>query len=357
MANKTPPKDKVRIGVVGIGRAGWNMHRKELAKLPRMFQIVAACDVQKDRCKQMANALGCRTYAKIDDLIADPEVEVVDICTKSPDHIDHAIRGLKAGKVVFLEKPIALSHAEAKKLKKAANRYGGQLYIRHNRRFEPAFCHVQEIVESGILGRIHTIKLCRGGYQRRDDWQTLIACGGGQLLNWGPHIIDHALHLLGAPVVDVWSHLDRVAAVGDAEDHLRIILKGANDCVADIQISGGTALGEPEYTIHGSRGSLIIQNGKTIKLRYVSPKQTFIRIRAKKSSPPNEAGFGNPEKLRWIEKEIPVKPKPKVETETTLWKCLYKTLRDDAPFPITLDQALAVMDIVSKVKKGTRFES
>lgn len=348
-------RGRIQVGVVGIGRAGWGMHRKELGKLGRLFHIVAACDVSKDRCKQMEADLGCRTYTDIRDLIADPAVEVVDICTRSPEHVVHAILGLKSGKVVFLEKPIALSYAEAKKLKKAAERFGGRLYIRHNRRCEPAFQHIREIVDSGILGDIHTIKLCRGGFQRRDDWQTLIACGGGQLLNWGPHIIDHALHLLGAPVVDMWSHLDRIAAVGDAEDHLRIILKGANQCVADIQISGGVAINEPEYILHGSRGSLVTQGGK-IKLRYVSPKQTFRRIKAKESSPPNEAGFGNPEKLRWIEKEIPIKPRLKVDTDTSLWKHLYKTLREDAPFPITIDEALAVMEVVSKVKKGTRFE-
>lgn len=345
----------INVGVVGIGRGGWSMHRKELARLGRLFRIVAACDVRKDRCEQMANDVGCRVYKRIADLVADPEVEVVDIVTRSPEHVAHAVLALEAGKIVFLEKPIALSLSEARELKKAVKRTGGQLYFRQNRRFEPAFQHVREIMASGILGEVHTIKLCRGGYQRRADWQTLMDCGGGQLLNWGPHIIDHALRLLGAPVADMWSDLNLIAAVGDAEDHVRILLKGENNRVVDIQISGGAAIAEPEYTIHGSRGSLVIQ-GDRIRMRYISPKQKLVRIRPRKKSPPNETGFGNPEKLRWVEKEIPVKPKRKVTTELTLWKCLHDTLRKGEPFPITMDQALAVMEVVSKVKKGTRFD-
>ena len=58
-------KGKIKIGLVGIGRAGWGMHRRELANLPRLFEIVAACDIDKKRCGQMADALGCRTYAEL----------------------------------------------------------------------------------------------------------------------------------------------------------------------------------------------------------------------------------------------------------------------------------------------------
>ncbi len=349
-------RGRIKVGLVGIGRAGWGMHRPELAKVERLFSIVAACDLKADRCKRMADAVGCRTYRSITDLIADPEVELVDIASRSPEHVAHAVEALRGGKIVLLEKPITLSYEEAKTLKKAVARYKGQLYFRHNRRFEPAFQHVREIIDSGILGDVHTMKFCRNSFQRRDDWQTIMECGGGQLLNWGPHIIDHALRLLDAPVVDMWSHLNRIAAVGDAEDHLRIILKGANERVAEVQISGGAAISEPEYTVHGSRGSLIsVTEG--FKLRYVLPTQKFSRIRAKKQSPAIDAGFGNNEKLKWIEKVIPVKPKLKVNMDSTIWKCLYKTIRKGEPFPITFDQALSVMDVISKARKGTRFDA
>ncbi len=351
---RSAKRGKIKVGLVGIGRAGWGMHRNELAKVPRLFSLVAACDPDQHRCDLLAEAVGCRTYPTIEQLIADDEVEMVDIASRSPEHVAHAILALEAGKFVFLEKPIAVSHDEAMRLMVVAKRFPGRLFIRHNRRFEPEFQHVREIIDSGILGDVHTIKLCRNGFQRRDDWQTIIACGGGQLLNWGPHLVDHALRLLDAPIKEQWSHLNLIAAAGDAEDHVRIVLKGENERTVEVQISGGTALPEPLYTVHGTRGSLI-SAGNIFKLRYISPSQKLEPITARTASPPIDASFGNKEKLRWIDKELPVKPKHKVDMQTSIWKALHKAIREGAEFPITLEQALAVMEVISRVKQGSRF--
>lgn len=345
----------IRVGLVGVGRAGWGMHRRELEKLPRLFKIVAACDVDKARRRQAVEEWGCRTYTKARDLVADPEVELVDITTRSVDHAEQTILSLKAGKPVFIEKPIAASYAETKKMGRVAKRTGVEIYCRHNRRFDRDFQHVREIIDSGVLGSVHSIKLCRGGYQRRADWQTILKYGGGQLLNWGPHVVDQALQLLDSPVADMWSDLQRIAAAGDAEDCVRILLKGENGCLADIQIGGGMAMGEAPYTIHGARGSLVLRGGE-IQMRYLSSRQKLAQIKAKRSTPPNEAGFRNPEVLRWVEKTVPVKPRKKVEGGVTLWRCLYKSMRRDEAFPIKWDEALEVMRIIDLARKGTKFE-
>lgn len=331
------------------------MHPPELEGCRSTFKIVAACDPIKERREMMAETFGCATYKTIEELLADPNVEMADIASRSPEHVPHAIMALKAGKKVFLEKPIAISYAEAKKLARAAGRYPNALFFRHNRRFEPGFQHVREIINSGILGDVYEIKLRRHSYQRRDDWQTLKKCGGGQLLNWGPHIIDHALRFLDGKVDSVWSDLRNVAAAGDAEDHVHIILKGGqNSRVVDLEISGGVAKGEPVYIVFGSKGSLTTDE-KTIKLRYLNPKKKLARRRAKSGTPPLGV-FGSEDKLYWIEKEIPVKPKARCNMNS-IWAHLYATIREGAPFPIKLEQALQVMEIVSLARKGTVFDT
>jgi predicted dehydrogenase len=259
---------------------------------------------------------------------------------------------LKANKIVFLEKPICQTYAEAKRLKAAAARSKGSLYIRHNRRFEPAFQHVREIISSGALGDVYEIKLRRGFYQRRDDWQTLMRCGGGQLLNWGPHMIDHALRLLESPVVELWSDVRRIAAVGDAEDHFKIIFRGKNGRVVDLEISGGSVASEPEYIVCGAKGGLTC-SGDNITLHYLDPKHR-LSVRKPKSETPG-ASFGSSDNLKWIEKTIKVNPKAKC-TMDGIWDHLYDAIRKRKKFPITLDEALQVMWVVSQVKKGTKFE-
>jgi scyllo-inositol 2-dehydrogenase (NADP+) len=349
-----PRRKPIQVGIAGLGRAGAGMHLKELASRAKKFQIVAVCDVIKARREGIAERCGCKAHAKIEDLIADPAVELVDIATRSPEHAEQAIQALRAGKTVFLEKPICLSHSEAKKIQAAAAKSKGAIYFRHNRRFEAAFNHIRQIIASGVLGEVYEIKLRRNSYKRRDDWQTLIRCGGGQLLNWGPHVIDHALQLLESPVAEMWSDLKRVAAVGDAEDHVRIILKGENERVVDLEISGGAAIKEPEYIVSGAKGALICQ-GKEIRLRYLDPKKKLSRRRAKSGAPPVHGGFGAKEDLDWIEKTIPVKPKPKVAPDC-IWDSLYGAMRQGKPFPVTTDEAVAVMRIVSAAKKGTPFD-
>ncbi|MCY3024223.1 MAG: Gfo/Idh/MocA family oxidoreductase [Planctomycetota bacterium] len=342
----------IGIGIAGIGRAGWGMHCAELAGKENLFRIVAACDVLKDRRDKMAAKYGCRIYTRVEDMAANPDVELVDVATRSPEHLPHALIGLKAGKHVFLEKPICLTYAEALKLKAAAARAKGKLFIRHNRRFEPTFNHIREIMASGILGKVYEIKLRRLGYARRDDWQTLMKCGGGQMLNWGPHIIDHALRLLESPVKSVWADLKTVACVGDAEDHFKIILTGKNGRVIDIEISGGAAIKEPEYIVLGTKGGLT-SSEEDITLRYLDAS---VKLPPRKPDPGAPgAHFGSPEKLPWIEKTIPVCPAYKSDMPNSIWYELHSAIRKGTRFPITTDESVAVMKVISAAKKGTKY--
>ena len=341
----------VRLGIVGLGRAGWGMHCDELKGREDKFVFAAACDVIPDRRQKMAERYGCAVYERVEDLVKDPNVEVVDIASRSDDHFAHARLALKAGKHVFLEKPMSVNYKEAQRLLALAAKSKGKLYIRHNRRYEPAFQHIREIIASGILGEVFEIRLQRLGYQRRDDWQTLMSCGGGLLLNWGPHIVDHALRLLGAPVAKQWSDLKRIAAVGDAEDHFKIILTGTNGRLVELQVSGAMVTGQAEYLIWGSKGALTCA-GEQISLKYLDPDKVLAPRQADPGTP--GTGFGNPDQLTWIEKTIPVSPAKKVDMNT-IWDDLYATLREGVPFPILLDEALEVIKVISAAKKGTPF--
>ncbi len=344
----------INIGIIGIGRAGWGMHCKELAVNGRdkKFKIVAACDVIPKRRKMMEEKYGCETYRNAIDLINDPDVELVDIATPSPLHTEQALAALQAGKLVFQEKPVAMTYKEAKKIEAAAKKSKGAIWFRHNRRFEPTFQHIRELLATGIIGDVFEVKLCRGGYQRRDDWQTLIKCGGGQLCNWGPHIIDHALQFLDSPVKEQWSNLASIACAGDAEDHVRITLKGENGRVCELKISGGCTMREPTYLINGTKGGLT-SDEKTIKLKYLDPKKK-LKPRRAKSRTPEFGGFGSKDDLKWIEKEIPVKPKLKVTCDA-IWDYLYDAIRKGKTFPVSTAEAVNVMKVISEAKKGTKF--
>jgi predicted dehydrogenase len=345
----TKPKP-IGIGLVGLGRAGWGMHCEEIKGKEEMFRIAAVCDPIPERRRAAQERYGCPAYETLEALLDDGGVELVDITTRSSDHCKHGVAALAAGKHVFMEKPLALDYDEALRLKAAAEASAGDLFVRHNRRFDPDFLHVRDIAESGMLGDVYEVKLRRHGYDRRDDWQTIKQFGGGQLLNWGPHIVDHALRLLGAPVEAMWSDLKRVAAVGDAEDHVKIVLRGANGRVVDLEISGGVALSSPLYTVYGTRGSLQATH-KEISLRYLDPEVPLADKAADGGTPGAGASFGSRETLRWKEETFPVAPAKRYD----IWEELYRAIREGAEFPIALEEAVEVMRMISEAKRGTAF--
>ncbi len=340
----------IKIGIAGLGRAGFKMHGEELKGREETFRIVAACDLIAERRDKTRTQYDCKIYADIADMIADPDVELVDIATRSADHCRQAIMALEAGKYVFLEKPISLSYNEAQQLQAAAGKFPGKLFIRHNRRFDPDFLHVREIIASGVLGDVFEIRLARHGFSRRDDWQTIIAHGGGQLLNWGPHIIDHALRFLESPVASITGDLKRIAAVGDAEDHVKIILKGENGRLVDLEISGGVAIGSATYRVFGTRGSLEL-SGSEIKLKYLDPAVPLMEKTANPGTPGET--FGTPDKLTWVEQTLAVRE----GNNHIIWDHLYQAIREGQAFPVTMDEALDVMRVISAVKAGTPFQN
>ena len=152
----------------------------------------------------------------------------------------------------------------------------------------------------------------------------------------------------------VWGDLKKVAAVGDAEDHLKIILRGKNGRIVDLEISGGVAIRGPEYTVFGTKGALTCAGEQEIHLRYLDPKHKLAARKPMVASPPMEGSFGNPDKLVWKEQTIKVAPKAKCEMHH-IWDHLYAAIRQGKTYPITIDEGVEVVRICSLVKKGTQF--
>lgn len=331
----------IRVGIVGLGRAGFGMQTNELLKRKGKYEIVAGCDTLAARRRRFAEAVpGARVYASAERLLADPAVDLVSIVTRTPTHADLTIAALRAGKLVMDEKPIATTYADARRMAAEGRKRPGRLFFRHNRRFEAAFNDVQDVIASGILGDIVEIRLCRHNYARRDDWQTIAAEGGGQLLNWGPHLVDHALQFIGGRPTFLHAELRRIAAVGDAEDHVHLLLRREAGPLVEIEISGGAALAAPVYFVIGTRGTLVSDDEKTLRLRYLDPRAKLPRRRA--TAAPMDV-FGHPEQLPWIDETRPVRTDLEPDC---IWDDLYEHLTKGTPFRIKTEEALEVMRVL-----------
>lgn len=337
----------LNVGVVGLGRIG-RSHLSEIASFPDRFKIVAGADHDPERLnamcpKELADAA---KYASLGEMLKHPGLDMVTVATRHPDHVPMAIKILKAGKIAVVEKPTATSVAEFDSMLKVAKQYPHKLFLRHNRRFESAFVKVMELMDSGLIGDVQYIKLYRSvGYCRRNDWMTMPEFYGGLLSNWGPHLIDQALQLLGSPVKDLWADIRRVISIGEGDDHFKIILKGKNGRLADIEVSGANALPGREMEIIGSRGTIIYENGK-LSARYVEPGIKFKKLKPHPENPPLQ--YGNfDEKLYFVNSEFEV---PKI-SQTVLWKHLYDEAVNGVPSPVKLEEGREVVRITEEAFK------
>ena len=345
--------NRIKTGLIGLGRAGVQMHLHELDRFASLFQLTACCDVLPDRVENVRSRYpDAAGYTDPDAFFADPDVELVCIATPSRLHVQFARKALEAGKIVFLEKPFALSEAGLEQLRQLDKMYPGKLYLRHNRRFEACYNHVMELMATGIIGSVTEVKLRRLRHRFRDDWQTRLDCGGGQLNNWAPHLIDQSLHLLGSELESVWSDMRRVAARGDAEDHIKLLFRGRNGRIIDLEISDGVPVGEPVITVYGTRGMLVSRDERTIAMTYLDPATDVPPDGARLESPPISGPHVYtvaPEPV-WIEKEIPVAPANGYSMDD-IYRYLYDAIRDGVPFPVKNEEGFQVVAVTLDIRK------
>ena len=343
----------IKVGIVGLGRAGIGMHSSELAEYPDRFAIAAACDHAKERLENLPERFkGAKLYTDYSEMLQDDNVELVSIATRHPEHVPMALQALEAGKYVNIDKPYALNNREMAQLAEADKKYPDRIFLRHNRRYEAPFQKAMKLIATGVLGEINTVKLYRSvGYCRRNDWMTMTEFGGGLFTNWGPHIIDQALQYLDSPVVDLWANIRSIISIGDGDDHIKLLLKAANGRVADIEISGAHTLPGRELEIQGSRGTLIYPVDGRIKMRYVDPEIEFKPLKPHPENPPMK--YGNfDETLTFIEQFVEIPPIPMSE----IWKHVYDAIVNKVPYPITIENGIAVTDIMEKAFRKSNFK-
>ena len=255
-------KGPVAAAVAGLGRAGWDIHAAAMRALPEQYRVVAALDSLPERRAQAAQELGCRTYEKYGDLVADGEVELVVVAAPTHLHADWTVAALAAGKHVLCDKPMARDLAECDRMIAAERKSGRTLAIFQNRRFAPGFLKVRQVAASGALGRILLVRATVADFRRRWDWQTVRALGGGMLRNFGAHRLDQVMEFAGASEPEVFCRLDRALASGDAEDFVRVSLAAPDAPLLEVDIFMNCAFELPEWLVLGDRGSLIGGGGK-----------------------------------------------------------------------------------------------
>ena len=190
---------KLKIGVVGCGGIANQKHFPALKANADLNEIVAFCDIIEERAVKAAQeygAPGAKVYKDYRELLADPQVEVVHICTPNVVHSEIAIAAFKAKKDVYCEKPMSHSPAEAEKMVEAWKKSGKQFTVGYQNRFRPEVQNLHAACAAGDLGDIYYGKahaVRRRGVPTWGVFMDKAQQGGGPLIDIGTHALDITL--------------------------------------------------------------------------------------------------------------------------------------------------------------------
>jgi predicted dehydrogenase len=184
------------VGIIGQGRMG-REHARAWSELGVDIRYICAPGAERAR----EHAASARFVTDLDVVLADPEVDIVSVCTPTPTHQDIAVRALGAGKNVLLEKPIALTVEQALAIAAAAPPGGAMLMVAHVVRFFAGYHALRQEVEAGRLGRILAVRARRiSASGEQAPWMRDEKQSGGILVDFGIHDFDQLNLYLGVPV-------------------------------------------------------------------------------------------------------------------------------------------------------------
>ncbi|MEI6783641.1 MAG: inositol 2-dehydrogenase [Verrucomicrobiota bacterium] len=255
--------NQLNVGIIGAGRIG-KVHAENLAFRVPEARALAITDLNRDAAERVASRCGISTVASsADQILADPAIRAVLICSSTDTHADLIVRAAQAGKHIFCEKPIAHSLAKIDTALAAVRQAGVKLQIGFNRRFDSNFARVRAAVVGGEIGAPRLLHIIS-----RDPAPPPVAyvkVSGGIFLDMTIHDFDMARFLIGDEVEEIYTAAGVMVdpAIGEAGDldTALIVLRFRNGVIGTIDNCRQAAYGyDQRAEILGSAGKIATEN-------------------------------------------------------------------------------------------------
>jgi predicted dehydrogenase len=204
-----PKKEKMGVGIRGAGQVAYE-HAKAIAKNPHLF-LAAVCSRSEESARKLAREYGeVRVHGHYEDLLGDPNVDIVSVCIPNYLHAREAIQALEARKHLILEKPTAVTREELSALRRAARKAETRSVVSFVARWHPMLKNLRALLDRKALGHIyyaevdywHGIKPTFASY----PWIRRKEFAGGAMITGGCHAADIARYLKGVEVAEVFAY-------------------------------------------------------------------------------------------------------------------------------------------------------
>lgn len=245
----------VRVGLIGYGMAGQVFHAPLISATPGLQLAAIVQRRSQERIPRYPEATVLPDPAT---LCADPTIDLVVIATPNDSHAELALAALQADKHVVIDKPFALTSADADNLMALAQRRNRLLSVFHNRRWDGDFRTVQQLIAGGHLGQLVEYSSSFDRFRnalRPNAWRESARPGSGILYDLGAHLLDQALTLFGMPeALSADIRTEREGA--QADDRFELILHYPR---LRVDLGAGMLMREPRprFALYGTAGSYV----------------------------------------------------------------------------------------------------
>jgi UDP-N-acetyl-2-amino-2-deoxyglucuronate dehydrogenase len=262
---------KIGYAVTGLGVG--KSHAKA-ALNAKNGKLIAVCDLIPEKLEKAKKDYGdILTYTDFDEMLKNPDIEIVSICLPSGMHAEFAVKALEAGKNVLVEKPVDITVEAAEKIEAARIKTGLKAGVIHQNRFNACMKPMKEAIDSGRLGRIFlgtfAVKWHRTQeYYDNGGWRgTWDMDGGGSLMNQAIHTVDLMQWLMG-DVESVTSNMGIFNHVIETEDMTASLIKFKNGASATFVSSTCVYPGlGTDVQVYGTKGSIEVDGDRLITWR------------------------------------------------------------------------------------------
>lgn len=261
---------EIKVGTIGYGGA-FNMGATHLREMQKAGMTpTAVCEIDPTRLEVARQDFpGIETYSSVAEMLKKSDVELLAVITPHNTHAKLALQCLRAGRHVVVEKPMAITTAECDAMIAAAKRSGLLLSVYHNRHWDGNILRAVQTIRAGAIGEVYRVEAHWGGWNPpRDWWRTSKSISGGILYDWGVHLLEFALQILDADIVEVsgFAHrgywAPRSPYKNDTnEDEALAVVRFANGawltlCISSLDSNPKEGLLE----ITGTEGSYVMDN-------------------------------------------------------------------------------------------------
>lgn len=260
---------RYKLGIIGFGGMAHEHYKCSVNHPEIRVECKGVFDLDEKRM-ELARQYGLVAYNSREELLSDPEIDIVLCATTNEVHKEICIDALRHGKHVICEKPVTVTSDELLEIMAAAKQAGKVFTVDQNRRTNRDFVLMKRNVEAGMLGDVYLIESrVEGSRGMPTGWRTVKELGGGMMLDWGVHLIDQLMYMNKSKVTGVFCKIYNVD-YKEVDDNFHLTLTFEDGLSAYIEVATNNYVTHPRWYAYGTEGSLKIDgwdcNGELVRV-------------------------------------------------------------------------------------------